>query len=101
MANSITGAMDVSGDQKFGNHKYLGMFMVTQSGMDAILRQLRKNGIRIEDIKRKRQRRRALACISFDDNECIVFCIRIDRDPIVCRTKQMRRLRNTSEVKSD
>lgn len=88
--------MDVSGDQKIGNHKYLGVFMATQDGLDVIFRQLREMGISIEDLKRKRRRRDIADGIDFTGGKCIALCVRIDRDPVLRRTEQMRRLKKTS-----
>ena len=96
VVNRIIGSMDVSGDQEFGNHKYLGIFMATQDGVDDIFTQLRRMHIRMSDMKQKRRRRDIIGRINFNDNKSIALCIRIDRNPIIYRTKQMRRLRNTS-----
>ena len=91
--------MDVSGDLEVGNHKYMGVFMATQDGIGSIFRQLRSMNIRSDDLKHKRRRRGIASGIDFDGSECAAFCVRIDRDPIIRRTKQMRRLKKTSEGK--
>ena len=99
MPDRVFGSMDVSGDLVVGNHKYLGVFMATQDGIGTIFRQLRRMNIRIDDLKRKRRRRDTADGIDFDGGECVAFCARIDRDPIIRRTKRMRRLKKTSEGK--
>lgn len=99
VVNRIVGSMDVSGDQEFGNHKYLGIFMATQDGVGGIFSKLRRMNIRMNDLKQKRRRHSIIGRINFDGNQSIALCFRIDRNPIMCRTKQMRRLRNTSEGK--
>lgn len=93
----IFGSMDVSGDPESGNHKYLGIFMGTQDGTDAIFRKLRQMQIRMNEIKHKYRRGSILGGIRFDGSECIAFCVRIDRDPILSRVKQMRRSGKASE----
>ena len=99
MPDRVFGSMDVSGDQVVGNHKYLGVFMAAQDGIDAIFKQLRRMNIRSDDLKHKRRRRDIADGIDFDGGECVAFCVRIDRDPIVRRTKRMRKLKKTSESK--
>ena len=90
--------MDVSGDQESGNHKYLCIFMGTQNGMGRIFHELRRH-VRMDDIRRKRRKNTTLDGVVFDGNESIALCVRIDRDPIISRVKQMRRSRKTSEGK--
>ena len=55
-----------------------------------------------DDMKRKRQRRNTIDHIRLNSNEIMAFCIRIDRDPIICKIKQMRKLKKASErIKSE
>ena len=89
--------MDVSGDPESGNHKYLCIFMGTQNGIEKVFHELRRKRVRMDDIRRKRRKGIILDGIVLDGSESVAFCVRIDRDPIISRIKQMRRSKKTSE----
>lgn len=88
-------AMDVSGDQYSGNHKFLAVVVGTEEKINAIVKNLGNKKTHMSMIKSKSIKDRIISKVVFDGRESIAFCTRIDMkhvlEPIKSRRTVQRR----------
>lgn len=91
----LVAAMDVSGDQYSGNHKFLAVVVGTEEKINAIVKNLGNSKTHMSMIKSKNIKDRIISEVIFDGRESIAFCIRIDMkhilEPIKSRRTTQRR----------
>ena len=89
----LVAAMDVSGDQYSGNHKFLAVVIGTEEKINAIVKNLGNNKIHMSMIKSKSIKDRIISEVVFDGKESIAFCLRIDMKHILEPVKSKRTTR--------
>lgn len=85
---SISAGMDVSGDQKSGNHKFMSFVFGTEESIDAMIRRIGSEQIHMNMIKNRKARDDVIRQVRFDGRECIGFCIRLEKARTLARAKK-------------
>ena len=85
----IVAGMDVSGDQRSGNHKFMSLVFGTQESLDAITRRLGSEQIHMSAIKNRRVRDDIIRQIRFDGIECVAYCIRLKKAQTIAGAKKL------------
>ena len=85
----IVAGMDVSGDQRSGNHKFMSLVFGTQESLDAITRRLGSEQIHMNMIKNQKTRNDIIRQVRFDGIECIGFCMRLEKAQTIARVKKL------------
>ena len=88
--NKLVAAMDSSGDPTFGNDKFLAIVIGTDESISSIFKKLGHNHIHMSNFNKKKQSQ-IISKLSFDSENNIAFCIRIDRYVIVNKINQLRK----------
>lgn len=83
--------MDVSGDQKSGNYKFMSLVFGTQESLDAMTRRLGSEQIHMNMIKNRKARDDIINQVRFDGVECIGFCIRLEKSQAITKAKKSAR----------
>lgn len=86
----LVAAVDVSGDQRSGNHKFLAIVIGTEEKINAIRKNLGNNKIHMSTIKSQSAKERIISKVIFDGRESIAFCLRIDMKHILEPIKSKR-----------
>lgn len=96
MQRDIVAGLDVSGDQKAGNYKYMALVMGTDEKIKAIARHIGKKSSHMRDAKSKTVKERILSKVKFDGVESIAFCMYMDKrsilSPIIQKTDSNNRM---------
>ena len=98
---TIVAGMDVSGDQRSGNHKFMSLVLGTQESLDAITRRLGSDQIHMNMIKNRKVQDDIIRQVRFDGIECIGFCMRLEKDQAITLAKKSagrRRRYNTAKI---
>ena len=84
--------MDVSGDPKHKNHKYLSIVIGTEESIESLLK---KSGIGDSRMSKLRvgQQDHVAQRLKFDNNNRIAFCIQINRKEIIDYVKKRRKIK--------
>lgn len=88
---SIAAGMDVSGDQKSGNHKFMSFVFGTEESLDAMIRRIGSDQIHMNMIKNKKARDDVIGQVRFDGRECIGFCVRLEKGRAIAKVMQSAR----------
>ncbi len=80
--------MDVSGNQKDGNYKFMGIVIGTQENLDSTVKRLKLDRLSAMSTKTTETRKALASQLKFNNRENIAFCILIERDQII---KKMRK----------
>ena len=84
----IVAGMDVSGDQRSGNHKFMSLVFGTQESLDAITRRLGSEQIHMNMIKNRKVQDDIICQVRFGI-ECIGFCMRLEKAQTIAGTKSL------------
>ena len=90
----LRAAVDISGNQKVGNYRYLGWLVVTDDLVKKIMNEVDNYTKQIRMTDFQKLQRYVLPRINFDDRDILAFCIEIDRDPILTRLSNMSRIKH-------
>ena len=89
----IVGGIDVSGNSKDGNHKFMGIVVGTTEKIDSIIKHIGYE--KLAPSQYKPNRKIFSSRLRFDDDECIAFCIRIEKKAILDNFKKAVRKRHS------
>ena len=92
-------AVDVSGDPEYGNYKFMGLVIGTNKGIRSIIERLGNNKIHMSTIKNKKDQLKIIRQLNFDNKEIIAFCIRIEKDKVIKKIKEMKKNKNIGHQK--
>ena len=95
----LVAAMNVSGDPRAGNHKFLGIVTGTQDKINSIIRNVGHSRFHMSTIRNKKIRQDIISSISFDGNESMAFCIRIDKKNTVSKLVRKEKAKNKQLLK--
>ena len=93
MAELLAG-MDVSGNPKSGNYIFLAIVICTQTDILDIIKHVGKQTIHMFQIKSKKTHDEIISKLRFDCKENIAFCIKINRNEIINKIHEMRRMKH-------
>ena len=85
--------MDVSGENNLGNHKFLAIVIGTEESINSLYCKIGIKELHMRDIQDKQEQEKIIEKISFDGENRITFCIKIDRDKIMNKIRSMRRIK--------
>ena len=75
--------MDVSGNPASGNHKFMAIVIGKEERIASLVRRLGNRMIHMNMIRSKEEQHRIIERLTFDQTECIAFCIRLERKQIL------------------
>ena len=93
MAELLAG-MDVSGNPKSGNYVFLAIVICTQTDILDIIKRMGDQTIHMSQIKSKKTHDEIISKLRFDSKENIAFCIKINRNKIIDKIHEMRRMKH-------
>ena len=85
----IYAAVDVSGNQDEGNHKFMGIVLITEEHLKSTIRDMELKQIPISTFKQSKVRNTLSSKLEFNRKESAVFCLRIEQDKIINKIKKM------------
>ena len=96
----IIAGMDVSGDQEYGNHKFMAIVIGTRDSVCFTMKCLGNKQIHMVEIRDKKQQERIISQLKFDGKENIAFCIQIEKNKIIQNILETKRIKqNVSKAK--
>ena len=93
--------MDVSGDQRSGNEKFMAIVFGTDDAVNAMTRRLGSETIHMNMIKSPSVGKNIIDSVSFNGRECIAFCVHLEKNRTLARVKELvaRRHRYVNKIK--
>lgn len=97
-------AIDVSGDQKSKNYKYLALVACTEEFLHSMIRDAGLNAVIKSSIDKQVMRKTIISSLREDARKCFVLCVKIEKNAILDKIKKSRfmqrysRTRNTQHV---
>ena len=97
----ILAGMDVSGNTTVGNHKYLSIVIGTENSINSLFRKIGYKKIHKKSIRKNKEQKELLEKIIFDNHNNMALCLYINRNPIMNKVKNMRKIKRKriSEIK--
>jgi len=96
----LLSGMDVSGNSRDGNYKFLSVVLGTKDSINYLFNSIGKKKIHMKQIRDKEQRKRIIKIMSFDNKNRIAFCIRMDRKRIINNISNLRKVQQKRIPKS-
>jgi hypothetical protein len=88
----LVAGMDVSGDYQFGNHKFMGIVIGTSESIMALSKDIGHLRTHVSGLKPAEQEA-ITKKMTFDYNNRIAICFRLNQNEIIDRVKQRRQIR--------
>ena len=85
--------IDASGNQEIGNYKFISIIIASRSFIDKTMESIGYYEKLTRRTRQKRLKRHIIPRLNFRDNQCRVFCLRVDKDPIIREISNMPQIR--------
>ena len=96
----LLSGMDVSGDNKDGNYKFLAIVIGTKDNINSLFHSIGKKKIHMNQIQDKNQRKRIINTVSFDGKNRTAFCLAMNRKNIIDKVTNLRKIKQKRMPKS-
>lgn len=95
---AMLGGVDVSGDPDGGHDKFMSIIIGTEEKISSMIQILGRETIHMHEIRGNMQNE-IISKLNFKDNDCMAMCLRIEKQRITNKIKNLRKVRTRNTRK--